>query len=654
MAFSLYNDDETGTQIGETITQTVEVADGLFSVTLNATSEYGARAFTGDARWLAVSVRCPGDSTFADLGRHALRATPYALSLLPGATISGTLTEASALTIQNNATTGESYGISGKSFSDEGRGVYGYAGAANGYTYGVYGASYSSSGRGVRGFAFSPSGSTRGVYGTSISPDGRGIYGTATSPTGVTYGVYGRTDSTSDTASGIYGLADGASGIIYGVYGRSQSTDGVGVAGLAAAMGVLGTSDQMGVVGVVLTETGSTYGVYGSVAGAAGRGIYGVAPTTGTVGFASAESGPASGIYGKSQSWEGYGVHGENTHTTGGTGVYGTAALYGVHGKSTGALGADAGVYGQGYEGVRGSGEAYGINGHSDSGTGVHGSSGSGTGVSGQGDTGVSATGDEFGVEALASGTAVYGEADATGIHGRSWLTDGVGVYGVAEGESGETKGVYGVSKAPDGVGVLGYNEDNGAAVAAYSGLGGNMFEGYAGSPTGGFTNLRFRVSQAGNVYADGAYHCAGGPGAEPGTCVIQDSPADFAEVLPTIGQPIAGDVLVIMPDGRLGASSERYQRTVVGVYSTDPAYVGGGRNLGMAGYAPLAIVGLVPVHASAENGAITPGDLLVASATPGHAMRADGSPPSGTIIGKALEGLDSGRGTISMLVMLQ
>jgi len=60
------------------------------------------------------------------------------------------------------------------------------------------------------------------------------------------------------------------------------------------------------------------------------------------------------------------------------------------------------------------------------------------------------------------------------------------------------------------------------------------------------------------------------------------------------------------------------------------------------------------PIKVSAENGPIRPGDLLVTSATPGHAMRAGDKPPQGTVIGKALGGLDHGTGVFRVLVTLQ
>jgi len=101
--------------------------------------------------------------------------------------------------------------------------------------------------------------------------------------------------------------------------------------------------------------------------------------------------------------------------------------------------------------------------------------------------------------------------------------------------------------------------------------------------------------------------------------------------------------------------SIEAYQASVVGVYSTKPGFLGGASFAeGTEGLVPLAVVGVVPVKASAENGAIRPGDMLVSSSTPGHAMRAGGSVPNGRGIGKALGRLDTGTGLVTILVILQ
>ena len=56
---------------------------------------------------------------------------------------------------------------------------------------------------------------------------------------------------------------------------------------------------------------------------------------------------------------------------------------------------------------------------------------------------------------------------------------------------------------------------------------------------------------------------------------------------------------------------------------------------------------------AGGSGGSIQAGDLLTTSATFGHAMRAL-DPLPGTIVGKALEPLDSGTGRIKVLVMLR
>ena len=124
--------------------------------------------------------------------------------------------------------------------------------------------------------------------------------------------------------------------------------------------------------------------------------------------------------------------------------------------------------------------------------------------------------------------------------------------------------------------------------------------------------------------------------------------------MLPATEGPQPGDVLVIGPEGYLTRSTAAYRPTVVDVYSTRPSYLGSSQHWGEEGYVALAVVGIVPVKASAENGPIQPGDLLVASSIPGHAMKAGPNPPAGAVIGKALERLEQGTGMIQMLVMLQ
>jgi hypothetical protein len=67
----------------------------------------------------------------------------------------------------------------------------------------------------------------------------------------------------------------------------------------------------------------------------------------------------------------------------------------------------------------------------------------------------------------------------------------------------------------------------------------------------------------------------------------------------------------------------------------------------------PVALSGVVLCKVDAGYGSIRAKDLLTTSPTPGHAMRSD-EPIPGTILGKALEPLDSGTGVIRVLVMLR
>lgn len=80
--FSLWDAEGDGNPVGTPQTRTnVEVRDGLFTVPL----DFGAGAFTGEARWLAIAVRCPAGSGgyTALVPRQRLTPAPYALAL-PG------------------------------------------------------------------------------------------------------------------------------------------------------------------------------------------------------------------------------------------------------------------------------------------------------------------------------------------------------------------------------------------------------------------------------------------------------------------------------------------------------------------------------------------------------------------------------------------
>jgi hypothetical protein len=161
----------------------------------------------------------------------------------------------------------------------------------------------------------------------------------------------------------------------------------------------------------------------------------------------------------------------------------------------------------------------------------------------------------------------------------------------------------------------------------------------------GGVRNMR--LDGAGNLFVRGGFFPGG---------------ADFAELLPAEPGLEPGDVLAIGPDGQLTRTTSRYQRSIAGVYSTKPGVVGGADDgESTDGRVPLAIAGIVPVKVTDEGGPIAAGDALTSSSTPGHAMKAATIRvgdieffPSGLVIGKALEPLESVTGVIRALVVLQ
>jgi hypothetical protein len=160
-----------------------------------------------------------------------------------------------------------------------------------------------------------------------------------------------------------------------------------------------------------------------------------------------------------------------------------------------------------------------------------------------------------------------------------------------------------------------------------------------------------FYVNNTGDVYADGEYLTPA---------------ADFAELrridknVPKNLQP--GDILALTPTGSVTLADANSASSVIGVYATKPGFLGGDRSYDNTNeYAPVAMIGIVPVKGSIENGIIQPGDLITLSSTPGKAMKAKPESfnqfeiyPTGTIIGKALTPINQETGMLSILITLQ
>jgi hypothetical protein len=118
--------------------------------------------------------------------------------------------QGTAIEGESNSTSGVFYGLSGKSASADGIGVFGRSPALSGNTY--------------------------GVYGLAISPNGVGVCGAGNS-----IGVFGRSDM--------------QTGLSIGVMATSTSTDGIGALGIGHAIGIKGQGNT-GILGVASNLNG--------------------------------------------------------------------------------------------------------------------------------------------------------------------------------------------------------------------------------------------------------------------------------------------------------------------------------------------------------------------------------------------------------------
>ncbi len=214
---------------------------------------------------------------------------------------------------------------------------------------------------------------------------------------------------------------------------------------------------------------------------------------------------------------------------------------------------------------------------------------------------------------------------------------------------SGSYWGTYSSSSAPGGAGL--YSEStglNGNGIAARANNGPGAWALWAASTNGWAGVFDGRVAVRGNLVASS----------------VQITGADLSEKFEVreAGNGLRpGMVLSIDPvrPGKLVVSSKAHDRRVAGVISgaggISTALLLGQPGSLADGDQPVAISGRVYVWVDASNGSIAPGDLLTTSNVPGHAMKVTHpSQAKGAILGKAMTGLDSGRGLVLVLVTLQ
>jgi hypothetical protein len=251
--FSLWNVPLGGNQQGNTLSiNSVNVANGLFTVVL----DFGD-LLTGSARWLATSVQCSGDGGFTPLDpRQLLTATPYALSLRPGAQINGSGDFTAMLSANNSGagfgiTGSGQIGLYGSTTVAGGSGVYGQGGAAAN-SAGVFGLNTNSAAVWGRSTGTGPA-----IFGERT---GTGLAGRFIGPVDVNGSL--TVSNTTSFGSGV--LSTGPNG----VYGQTTTSNGTGVLGQADAhdsIGVFGFNRQGS--GVLGRTTGSGSAVVGEAFG---------------------------------------------------------------------------------------------------------------------------------------------------------------------------------------------------------------------------------------------------------------------------------------------------------------------------------------------------------------------------------------------------
>jgi hypothetical protein len=335
--------------------------------------------------------------------------------------------------------------------------------------------------------------------------------------------------------------------------------------------------------------------------------------------------GAPSAIRGESEAATGIGIAGAATATSGDAkGVYGTTVSptgVGVYGRNTASAALGSGVLGESTLG---------------SGYGVHGkTSGTGTG--------------------LGHSAAVRAQATAT-------TDNAYGIFATSASSGAAT--IYAYNTASGG--FAGYFADR---VRVNDAL--NIHNGTATSPTllldadegNNASAIKLRRGTTTVIELDAEHNGAARIFTEELEITGGSDLSENFDVAPAFGveAPLPGMVVSIDPGepGRLRLSGTAYDPLVAGIVSgaggVETGLIMGQRGSVADGDHAIALVGRVYVLVDAAYGAVRPGDLLTTSETPGHAMRAaDRERAHGAILGKAMTGLDSGRGLVLVLVTLQ
>ncbi|MBI3331877.1 hypothetical protein HYZ99_02855, partial [Candidatus Peregrinibacteria bacterium] len=162
--------------------------------------------------------------------------------------------------------------------------------------------------------------------------------------------------------------------------------------------------------------------------------------------------------------------------------------------------------------------------------------------------------------------------------------------------------------------------------------------------------NLVTRITASGAIHADGPVSTTGADYAEWFFSEDAKTSIEGARQALTPGEVVCIDVTAPNAVRRCARDADN---NVMGIVSTNPAFIGnslsGADGIRVPGTVLVGLIGQVPGKVIVQSGAvIRPGDSLTPSSIPGIARRAEAGEPT---VGVALEGLESGQGTIKVLI---
>jgi hypothetical protein len=276
--------------------------------------------------------------------------------------------------------------------------------------------------------------------------------------------------------------------------------------------------------------------------------------------------------------------------------------------------------------------------------------------------------------EINATGLRINGTPISGGGNSSQWTTSGSNVYyntgniGVGTNSPSTAKLVVSGSAGAEGLDLASTDQYANLRVIRNS-LSGFDKDLYLQYQAGAVSNIRFYSNNAESMTLTGGNLGIGTTSPSSKLHVVGDITVtgninakyqDVAEWVESSQKLEAGTVVALDPEksNQVLASSEAYDTRVAGVISAQPGISLGERGEGKV---LVATTGRVKVKVDATRAAIKIGDLLVTSDVHGVAMKSE--PLSiggrrmhapGTLIGKALEPLASGTGTILVLLSLQ